>query len=300
MTEARCALVSVEQQEPLLGTAPEASALLLVEVRGPWAAKILESDLPTPVRVFLAAEEARHAGLRLQFIRAPRRTQGPIAVYLCRVGGGVSRLELAGLDDLPSVDVGAWLRRGTHPGAHAVSDALTLVCTHGRRDVCCALLGNALYDALVCVGPARDGGELPTVWQTSHLGGHRFAPVVLSLPDGHCYGRVAPAEASAFLAAQAARRVHDPARLRGCTKDPVWLQAAAVALRLETDERDFDALLPGATTQAVGDGQHVTLVTRNGTVRLELTQETHADRLRPASCGDAPSPTVLWRATLAS
>ncbi|MBK6580607.1 MAG: hypothetical protein IPG17_31525 [Sandaracinaceae bacterium] len=126
----------------MLGTAPEASAFLLVEVRGSWASKILASELPEAVRACLATVEASHPGLRLQFIRAPRRTRGSIAVYLCRVGHFVSCLPLERLEDVPSVDVGSWLTHGALPSATLEGRPLTLVCTHGRRDVCCALQGN--------------------------------------------------------------------------------------------------------------------------------------------------------------
>jgi len=296
----RCALVSAEQDEPLLGTAPEATAFLLVEVHRSWAGKILATELPEAVRSFLATLEPAHAGLRLQFIRAPKRTRGSIAVYLCRVGQFVSRLELERLEDVPSLDVGTWLAQGTLSGATLLADPLTLVCTHGRRDVCCALLGNPLYDALVAARPACPDDALPMVWQTSHLGGHRFAPVVLSLPDGHCYGRVTVDEADDFLSAQAQGRVHEPTRLRGCTKDPAWAQAASVAYRVETDDRAFDAIVADMDLVTVGSVRHVMLRTRGGSLRIDVEQDLRAHMLRPASCGEEPSPTTSWRATLAS
>lgn len=300
MTEVRCSLVSAEQDEPLLGTAPEASAFLLVEVRGSWAGKILATEqLPEAVRAFLSTVESSHPGLRLQFIRTPRRSRGPIAVYLCQVGGAVSRLVLERLDDVPSVDVGAWLAEGTLAGATPEPGPLTLVCAHGRRDACCALLGVPLYDALVAAKAARPADELPTVWQASHLGGHRFAPVVLSLPDGHCYGRVSVDEAGEFLRAQEQGCVHRPSRLRGRTKDAAWAQAASVAYRLETDERAFDAI-NDMTLLTMGDARHVTLRTRGGSVRVAVEQEVRTQVLRPASCGEVPEATKCWRATLAS
>lgn len=301
MSDVRCSLVSAEQDEPLLGTAPEASSFLLVEVRGSWAGKIVATEqLPEATRAFLATVESRHKGLRLQFIRAPRRSRGPIAVYLCVVGGAVSRMTLERLEDVPSVDVGAWLSQGTIEGATPEAEPLTLVCAHGRRDACCALLGVPLYDALVAAKMARPADELPTVWQTSHLGGHRFAPVVLSLPDGHCYGRMSVDEAGEFLLAQSRGHVHRPSRLRGCTKHAAWGQAASVAYRLETDDRAFDAIVGEMTLATVGDARHVALRTRGGSLRIAVEQEVRPDALRPASCGEAPEAIKCWRATLAS
>lgn len=300
MTDVRCSLVSAEQDEPLLGTAPEASAFLLIEVRGSWAGKILATEqLPEAVRAFLSTVESRHPGLRLQFIRTPRRSRGPIAVYLCTVGHGVSRLELPSLEDVPRLDVGAWLSQGSIDGATPEAEPLTLVCAHGRRDVCCALLGAPLYDALVAAKTARPAEELPTVWQASHLGGHRFAPVVLSLPDGHCYGRVGTDEADEFLRAQRRGEVHRPTRLRGCVKHPAWAQAASVAYRIETDDRALDAI-DDMTLATVGDARHVTLRTRGGSLCIEVRQEVRAEALRPASCGEPAEATKCWRATLVS
>ncbi|MBV9923283.1 MAG: hypothetical protein JOY78_20875 [Pseudonocardia sp.] len=90
------------------------------------------------------------------------------------------------LIDLPLPEPGARL-----PG-RPVDDPLLLVCTHGRRDRCCALDGRALVRALV------EAGE-PDVWECSHLSGHRFAPTALVLPIRERVG--APHPATCGLAA---------------------------------------------------------------------------------------------------
>jgi (2Fe-2S) ferredoxin len=56
-----------------------------------------------------------------------------------------------------------------------------LVCTHGVHDVCCALRGRPVAEALADVWPDR-------LWECSHVGGDRFAPNVVLLPDGFYYG----------------------------------------------------------------------------------------------------------------
>jgi len=56
-----------------------------------------------------------------------------------------------------------------------------LVCTNGKRDICCAQLGRPLLEQLEAAG--RE------VWETTHIGGHRFGPVHLTLPDGRIWGR---------------------------------------------------------------------------------------------------------------
>lgn len=57
--------------------------------------------------------------------------------------------------------------------------SVLLVCCHGRRDVCCGGAGTRVASDLEC----RESKPFRTV-RTSHLGGHRFAPTALVLPEG--------------------------------------------------------------------------------------------------------------------
>ena len=57
------------------------------------------------------------------------------------------------------------------------------MCTNGRRDRCCALLGRPLAAEIVAAGHSE-------VWEVTHLGGHRFSPTMLVLPHGYAYGRL--------------------------------------------------------------------------------------------------------------
>lgn len=66
-----------------------------------------------------------------------------------------------------------------------VLQSLFLVCTHGKRDKCCAKYGGMAYRQLV--------ERLDTrikVLQCSHIGGDRFAANALWLPHGLYFGRV--------------------------------------------------------------------------------------------------------------
>jgi hypothetical protein len=77
---------------------------------------------------------------------------------------------------------------------------LYLVCTHSKRDVCCALRGRPYLAALEQLRPGR-------VWECSHTGGHRFAPNVLALPLGALYGRLPDGSAAELVAATEAGNV---------------------------------------------------------------------------------------------
>ena len=66
--------------------------------------------------------------------------------------------------------------------------ALILVCAHGVHDACCAIRGRPVAAALAEHFPGQ-------VWECSHVGGDRFAPNVVLLPDGFYYGNLDPESA---------------------------------------------------------------------------------------------------------
>ena len=108
-----------------------------------------------------------------------------------------------------------------------VDHPLFLVCTHGKHDRCCAKYGRPLYDA-VCE-QVEDGW----VWQSTHVGGDRFAGNLVVLPEGVYYGRVEPSEAWPVLEAALDGRVHLPHyRGRSCHGFPA--QAAERGVREQT------------------------------------------------------------------
>ena len=107
-------------------------------------------------------------------------------------------------------------------GAH-LTDPILLVCTNGRRDACCALRGRALTLALADEHAER-------TWESTHLGGHRFAANLVCLPHGIVYGRVPP-DAGARLADLYLAGQLDPEHLRGRSAWPAPAQVAEVELR---------------------------------------------------------------------
>lgn len=119
----------------------------------------------------------------------------------------------------------------THPG-WSLAAPLLLVCTNGSRDQCCALRGRAALAG--CRGDTSPPGDDPAsqtpIWETSHLGGHRFAATGVLLPWGYVYGRLDPDGVAAVASSAAVGLIH-PVGLRGrSTLEPV-AQAAEVAVR---------------------------------------------------------------------
>lgn len=266
--------------EPLAGTAVARTWRWLgLEVRETWGKHAVEeAELPPVARAWLE-RFAGVEGTRIQLLRRPHR-EGPLTCQLADTQAGwVRRFELAGHEDLGGVPLDALLDgRFGEP----VDGPVVWVCTHGQRDVCCGTRGGRVFAAL------RD--EPVEVWQTSHLGGHRFAPTLLWLPSGICYGKIEAGEARALVEAHQRGRLHRLDAVRGRVAWSREAQAAEVALRAELNEQRLEA---------------VTLVDeRDGRVELAVGGRTHAFQVERAglsepviaSCGKASGPVAVLRA----
>jgi len=60
-----------------------------------------------------------------------------------------------------------------------------LVCTHGTHDKCCGKYGKPFYQEACEITASFPNVR---VWQSSHFGGHRFAPTAIDFPQGRFYG----------------------------------------------------------------------------------------------------------------
>jgi hypothetical protein len=268
--EVRCALLSRALDEPQAGTAPVAPRWACLEHRGAWPRDL--ADHPDPAVAAFAARVTA-SGWRLLLIRRPGRRPADDAARLYLVDTAPPRarttlLTVAGPNELATV-----LLPGAGeplPGA-AVDDPLLMVCTHGRRDRCCALDGRALAVAVAAAGE-------PDVWECSHLGGHRFAPTALVLPTGYLYGRLDLPTAVAALKAAGLGEV-ETALCRGRSTWSPEGQVAELAVRAATGLRDADAL-------TVVGGQ--VLARDGGSWTVDVVEQNLPPR--PASCGAGATP----------
>jgi len=196
----RCSDGAAERGDPRLGTAPPQRQWLLVEHPAPWPLTApFDADLPTDLLRRLG-----HPALRTLFIRrhgregAPDRLDGPRRWFVCRDGQLRTGLWREPDDLLESL---------SPDGGAAHAGPLLLVCTHGVHDVCCAVKGRPVARSLSRRWPEE-------TYECSHLGGDRFAPNVLVLPDLACYAGMPPEGAVAMVEAHLEGRP-DVSWLRG-------------------------------------------------------------------------------------
>lgn len=240
----RCAPVSVRRGEPLHATASRVRRWLVIEQPGPWGhTALLESRLDPTVARSLQSLGKRH-GVRILLARRPgdRDTPDGRQVYLAHTspsGGWIEQLTCE-TADLADIDLSV-LRSSTAPELGAPGPtSLTLVCTNGKHDPCCADLGRPVARALA-------DAEVPDVWECSHIGGDRFAANVVSLPLGVYLGRVPPDRAAPIVQDLAAG-VLDLDHYRGRSCYPTIVQSAELAVRQHLDERRIDGVLLESST----------------------------------------------------
>ena len=157
-----------------------------------------------------------------------------------RTTRGCLTAEVDDVGDLLGLDWGALARgsralvAGLAARVRAAGEPTLLVCTNGRRDVCCAVRGRPLAAHAARVAPGR-------AWEVSHTGGHRFAPTAVLLPWGQTSRASTTARPSGC--STASETGHLPAELLGPLHDrgrsgvPAASQCAESHVR-ERDRRD--------------------------------------------------------------
>lgn len=276
----RCSLASLADAEPLAGTAPTERVCLFLEYAGAWGAQALaESRLPDAVKQRLGDLP----GVRVQLIRRYGGITGPgVRVFVAVHGAGGAEVTTTVLDDAAQVldlDLDG-LAAGRTTGLVPHQGPLWLVCTNGRRDLCCADLGRPVAAALSARWPEE-------TWETSHLGGHRFAATLLALPSGVTLGRLdAP---TAVLALEEVLAGRHPV---GFSRGLAGLSPAAQVAQLHVAEETADDRLGAVVVTGERDGA-VEVMADGDPWAVQVVSRPGAPRAQSCGVDVTPKPTVV-------
>lgn len=206
----------------MAGSAPQARGWLLLEHPGPWPVDAVAGSGIDPAILRSLQRAANAATARILLVRRPGRLErdAPRRWILTRPAQATVSGPWREDQDLQAAAAALSGQRAAVEAA-TPTEALILVCAHGVHDACCAIRGRPVAAALMEHFPDQ-------VWECSHVGGDRFAPNVVLLPDGFYYGNLEPESAVRTVRQHLAGAV-EARWLRGMTDVPPPVQAAAVA-----------------------------------------------------------------------
>jgi hypothetical protein len=296
----RCAALAADVGEAMPGTAPLARGWVAIEQWGPYGRDaLLDSHFPRPVGEWLkgqlAALEIKPVLIRPAGAHADRKgANAPRRVFLASSVPGASTLASFTIqhpDELYEVDYHA-ITTGridqAYPGIQIESEPLLLICSHAKRDICCAQRGRPIAKELARRLEVAGMSPQQAVWECSHIGGHRFAPVGLQLPHGWVHGRFDIEHAAAIFAdAQVGRVSVGHARGRSSQDHPT--QVAEIAARKLAEVTSIDSV------NAVGlGGNRFRIAEHKGSeIDIEVAAVPGLEP-RPESCSKTPEPWLNW------
>ena len=243
-----CSWRSSAVGEPMIARAGHTRLWVLVEHPGPWP-KTAPNGLMT--QTLLDRIDSLTAPARLVLIRRPRNRHVTTPRWVLLWSDGVKHWMREGTvdnyDELADLPFEA-SATGIEPEVGATRHTpLFMVCTHGKKDTCCAELGRPIVTALAGI----DGAD---VWECTHIGGDRFAANMIAFPAGLYFSRLDADSARATAREHLAGRM-SLSHLRGRAALSPAAQLAEHAIRevtgiddVHTLERVEERRTTGATT----------------------------------------------------
>lgn len=289
-----CRESSLKAGESVAGTAVEHTDFwILIECHDLWAPKIMRCrSFSADLKTYLAEVERDIAGTRIQLIKplseaVPGRTR---LICVDARHGETPRIlsgDLPDIEGVVSVDFEA-IRHGHAPSwMRPHTEPLVLICTHAKRDICCGIHGHAFIEAL-------SAEYRPYVWQTSHLGGHRFAPTAVVFPHAYCYGRLSPEEANLFMASVLEGNLFNPDYLRGCTALARPAQYAEIVYRTKTGKKVPGDLFINADAQEENLWEVTITNPTNGERQILQVRKSRSGAPVTPSCGKKAEPSSVY------
>ena len=245
-----CSARSRAIEENIYGTASMGQVWLLLEHPQPWGLRPLrDTKLSDAVKQHLheTLTTIPRSRLLLMKQRAPKNDFISFYVAVTRERRpGLYQFALETYADLLELNLPRLVAGQSDFGVVQRTQPLFLVCADGKHDKCCAKYGLPIYAALKsCVGEAA--------WQSSHVGGDRFAGNLVCFPHGVFYGRVDRADVEPLVYDYLDGRLRlENYRGRACYSFEV--QAADYFARAESGITGLDELF---LTQQSRAGEHV-------------------------------------------
>jgi len=277
-----CSDLAWEYGVPLVGTATRGDIWFLIEYSGRWGAKaFVESNIADDVKDYLLGLAHPDYEVRILLIKQTEsRQREGITFFIGQTNDKEPCLyeyHLKSYSQILDLNLSPLGERKPIESDHIRHDPLFLVCTNGIRDKCCAVYGPDVYESM-----KAEAGE--DVWQSSHIGGHNQAPIMLFFPYGVNYGHASPSEARRLVQAyQSGEVVLHHYRGRVCYEP--HLQAAENFWRVQKGDLSLIGLRID-DVEVLGENEWKVTVSRDDgirKVRIHL-ERRYSDNPIPITC----------------
>jgi hypothetical protein len=204
-----CSLVSKANGEDLIGTADTCDYWLIIEIPQPWSKNIFEENPTLKSLVGLFQELVFQHGINLKpILIAPDREYSDAGFtrifYYYRPAKLFSQFEKQEfvIPTSKAIALVTAIFKQLMQQPNDLSEFQKyqqqtnhvrelMVCTHTQVDLSCGRFGTPIYRQLRQEYAPASNGKL-RVWQTTHFGGHQFAPTLIDLPQGCLWGHIEP------------------------------------------------------------------------------------------------------------
>ncbi|WP_249978634.1 sucrase ferredoxin [Vreelandella olivaria] len=293
MNHSFCADLSLEQDDPLAGSAAHLERNLLISwPRAKWLRTMRHaSDMSDTLKQTL--DSIAGNGRRINLIHRQQQdaTQHQIFLMPEKRCFSVPREQLV-------VFLTAWQNDSPLDRweQSLLEHDLVLCCTHGKKDKCCAKYGYQTYKALTKTVAEH---QLPfDVWESSHLGGCRLAASLILLPHVRKYGRITPAQVLPFLHSEARNERYLPC-YRGDSQLTPAQQCSQLAALNHLSNSGYQPQLTLIEDKGNEQERLIRWQWQLGQTHGQLNVRCHATTImRVDSCSDleqGPTESVVWR-----
>jgi len=230
-----CSLDSLEANEEMYGSATTVETWLVLEYNGRWSGDAFrDSKIPEAVKTAINRYLEGFPNSRIQIVKKQERSGDGIKLFIAHSREKdpvLSEITLGGYEDLLDENIDVIIK----DRSSEIKEPTFLICTNGEHDKCCGKFGMPVYLE------AAEGAYGQHTWQTTHIGGHRFASTFVCLPHGLYYGRVREGKTAEEIFGEYKNGGIELGSYRGRSCYSAPAQAAEYFLRKETGIREITA-----------------------------------------------------------
>ncbi len=242
-----CSLDSLEADEEMYGTATKVDMWFILEYNGRWSGEAFrDSKIPEKAKARIGRYLKTFPNSRLQLVKKQEEGKDGIKFYIARSEERNPQLyefTLSKYEDLLGLDIDSII----NDASSERREPIYLICTNGEHDKCCGKFGMPVYLE------AKAGVNGRDTWQTTHIGGHRFASTFVCLPHGLYYGRVREGKRADEIIDEYKNGKIDLRSYRGRSCYSAPAQAAEYFLRKETGVTEIPAFYLKDANEANGE-----------------------------------------------